>query len=204
MIPESIKIIENIGKGKSGISYLAQYDNREVVLKEMHDETVFYYDFKKSKIELELDAYDVLKNINIRIPAIVLVDKENNYILKEYVAGKTITEIIVGGKLDDDVFKTILDWEQLLKRNNINIDYYPSNFVYNGKDVFYIDYEMNPYSEDWNFRNWGIYYWVNGNGFKKYIETKDSTYINIEGTGIPVKTDEIVAARSRILEQYEK
>lgn len=42
---------------------------------------------------------------------------------------------------------------------NTNIDYFPTNFVVRGGEVYYIDFECNPYMEEWNFENWGIKYW---------------------------------------------
>ena len=41
----------------------------------------------------------------------------------------------------------------------LNIDYYPTNFVVKEDLLYYIDYECNPYSEKWNFENWGKQYW---------------------------------------------
>lgn len=43
--------------------------------------------------------------------------------------------------------------------SGLNIDYFPTNFVVQNGVIFYIDYECNPYSDDWNFENWGIKYW---------------------------------------------
>jgi hypothetical protein len=43
--------------------------------------------------------------------------------------------------------------------NNLNIDYFPTNFVVNNDQLYYVDYECNPYMEEWNFYNWGIKYW---------------------------------------------
>ena len=43
--------------------------------------------------------------------------------------------------------------------NNLNIDYYPSNFVINGDLLYYIDYECNEYMDEWSFSNCGIKYW---------------------------------------------
>ena len=42
---------------------------------------------------------------------------------------------------------------------SLNIDYYPTNFVVEEGLLFYIDYECNPYSDRWNFENWGSKYW---------------------------------------------
>ena len=41
----------------------------------------------------------------------------------------------------------------------INIDYFPTNFVVQDGEIYYIDYECNQYMEEWSFENWGIKYW---------------------------------------------
>ena len=53
---------------------------------------------------------------------------------------------------------------------NTNIDYFPTNFVVNNGEIFYIDYECNDYMEEWNFENWGIKYWSKTPDFLKYVE----------------------------------
>lgn len=42
---------------------------------------------------------------------------------------------------------------------NTNIDYYPTNFVVQAGKLYYIDFECNPYMDQWNFENWGSKYW---------------------------------------------
>ncbi|MBQ4091929.1 MAG: hypothetical protein IJC82_01270, partial [Firmicutes bacterium] len=37
--------------------------------------------------------------------------------------------------------------------------YFPTNFVVQNGEMFYIDFECNNYMEEWNFENWGIKYW---------------------------------------------
>ena len=48
---------------------------------------------------------------------------------------------------------------QRLQAAGLNIDYFPTNFVVCGGLLYYIDYECNPYMEEWNFENWGVKYW---------------------------------------------
>ena len=55
MKKENLRIIKRLGKGKSGVSYLADSPCGPVVLKEMHDEKISYYNFSKEKVSLELD-----------------------------------------------------------------------------------------------------------------------------------------------------
>ena len=85
---EELTIIQHIGKGKSGNSYLAQYKTENVVLKEMHDEQVLYYHFEKSKIEHEIISYDKLQKIDVKLPKLISYSLSGNYLIKEYIEGK--------------------------------------------------------------------------------------------------------------------
>jgi hypothetical protein len=49
---------------------------------------------------------------------------------------------------------------ELLKEKNLNIDFYPTNFVVQNDEIFYIDFECNEYCEEWNYANWGSKYWT--------------------------------------------
>ena len=49
---------------------------------------------------------------------------------------------------------------ELAKKANLNIDYYPTNFVVRDGLLYYIDYECNQYMSEWNFENWGMKYWT--------------------------------------------
>lgn len=186
LIPEKYKIIRLLGKGKSGNSYLVNCCGKEFILKEMHSEEVFYYNFTKSKIELELDAYPVLKEQKINIPALVEYDMENSLLLKEYIKGETVAQLLKDNRVNDEMILEMLGWELSLKKNGLNIDYFPTNFVIDGSKIYYIDYEYNLYSVEWDFSNWGIYYWLNPEGFGRFIETGDPGHINIDGTGKPL------------------
>ena len=42
---------------------------------------------------------------------------------------------------------------------NVNLDWYPSNFIDFNDTLYYIDYEISPYEDKWTFENWGINYW---------------------------------------------
>ena len=48
----------------------------------------------------------------------------------------------------------------ILYPSGLNIDYYPTNFIPENGLLYYIDYECNQYSDEWNFENWGIKYWI--------------------------------------------
>ncbi len=200
---ENIKIIKAIGKGKSGISYLCEVDSRDVILKQMHNEMIDYYHFQKSKIQLEIEAYQVLEKLPIKIPKLLYYNIENEYLIKEYIKGETIAECIAKGELSFNIFEKIYSWATELEKQNVNIDYFPNNFVFSEDELYYIDYEINEYTAEWNFLNWGIYYWLNYEGFSKFMQTNDAQHINIFNTGKPIKTDQLEERKHVLLKKLE-
>lgn len=87
------RIIRLLRKGKGGYSYLAQKDDCKYVLKQIHHEPCDYYQFG-DKIQAEIRDYERLKNIGIRIPKMIDVDIEEERILKEYIDGDTIFDMV--------------------------------------------------------------------------------------------------------------
>ena len=53
-----------------------------------------------------------------------------------------------------------------------NIDYFPTNFVVRENKLWYVDYECNPYMEQWDFQHWGIRYWSKTPEFLQYLQQK--------------------------------
>ncbi len=165
------EIIRLLGKGKGGYSYLASDGEKQYVLKQIHHEPCDYYQFG-NKIEAELNDYRRLKEIGIVIPVMYDVDIENERILKEYIEGDTIYDLVLADKMKEDYLKQIYAMCDLLYPAQTNIDYFPTNFVVQKEKIYYIDYECNNYMEEWNFQNWGIKYWSKTSEFLAYVNKK--------------------------------
>ncbi len=147
-----------LGKGKGGYSYLVENNGNEYVLKQIHHEPCEYYQFG-NKIQSEIDDYNKLKSIGIRMPRLIDADIENERILKEYIEGKTADELVKEGTDVSEYIEQVRCMCTLLYDKHINIDYFPTNFVVREHKVYYIDFECNDYMEKWDFENWGIKYW---------------------------------------------
>ena len=104
------------------------------------------------------------------MPKMIDVDIENERILKEYVEGLTIFDLIKDDMMDSKYINQVQEMCKLLYPSNTNIDYFPTNFVVNNEILFYIDYECNDYMEEWNFENWGIKYWSKTPEFLQYLK----------------------------------
>ena len=90
---KEFEIVKLLGKGKGGYSYLAERDGKGYVLKQIHHEPCSYYTFG-NKIQSEINDYDRLCKIGIKMPTMIDVDVDNERILKEYIEGDTIYDLV--------------------------------------------------------------------------------------------------------------
>ena len=166
---KAYKIIKLLGHGKGGYSYLADDGEKQVVLKQIHHEPCDYYQFG-NKIEAEENDYNRLKNAGIRIPLVICIDKEKERIVKEFIDGDTIFDMVKNGLSVDKYLPDIRETADKARKAGLNIDYFPTNFVVSGEVLYYVDYECNNYMEEWSFENWGIKYWSRTPEFEEYLE----------------------------------
>lgn len=169
---KTYEVIKLLGKGKGGYSYLASDGKHEVVVKQIHHEPCSYYRFG-DKLEVEIRDYKRLKEIGIMIPEMLDVDREKERIVKEYIARDTVFEMVRKGCLPDTCLEQANKMCRLLCREEINIDYFPTNFILQDGILYYVDYECNAYMEEWNFENWGIRYWSKTPEFIRYVEEQE-------------------------------
>ncbi|MCH5250203.1 MAG: hypothetical protein J1E98_09725 [Lachnospiraceae bacterium] len=162
-------VIKLLGHGKGGYSYLVSDENRTYVLKQIHHEPCDYYNFG-NKIEAEKADYEKLDKAGILIPQMLDIDEPNERLLKEYIEGDTVYDLILSDKMKPEYLEQVRQMSELAYKAGLNIDYFPTNFVVQDETLYYIDYECNSYMEEWNFENWGIKYWSKTPEFLRYVE----------------------------------
>ena len=164
----SYRLLRLLGHGKGGYSYLAEDEGKPVVLKQIHHEPCAYYRFG-DKIEAECRDYERLLSAGIRIPRRIAVDAEAERIVKEYIEGETIFELVKRGESAAKYLPQVREMAEQARIAGLNIDYFPTNFVVQNGLLYYIDYECNSYMEEWSFENWGIRYWSRTPEFEAYL-----------------------------------
>lgn len=165
---KSYKIVKLLGKGKGGYSYLAEDERNRYVLKQIHHEPCDYYQFG-NKIESEIRDYERLRSVGIRMPEMLAVDVEQERILKEYIDGDTIFDLVLRDEMQPAYVEQLREMCTRLYAAHLNIDYFPTNFVVQDGGIYYIDFECNGYMDEWNFENWGIRYWSKTPEFLQYV-----------------------------------
>lgn len=161
-------LIKLLGRGKGGYSYLVESQSKEYVLKQIHHEPCAYYTFG-NKIETERNDYQRLLNAGIRIPKMLDIDIENERILKEYIPGDTIYQLVKEDGVKPEYFHQVRHMAWQAQQAGLNIDYFPTNFVVKEDTLYYVDYECNLYDPQWNFENWGNDYWWKSPVFLDYV-----------------------------------
>ena len=164
-------VIKLLGHGKGGYSYLVEKDGEYFVLKQIHHEPCDYYTFG-NKIEAEQNDYQKLLAAKIRIPKMIDIDIENERIIKEYIEGPTVFELVEKDEACAKLFELVRIEAEKAKNAGLNIDYFPTNFILNGENLYYVDYECNPYDEKWDFEHWGIKYWSKTPEFMEYLKNR--------------------------------
>ena len=162
------RILRLLGCGKGGYSYLAEAEGQQAVVKQIHHEPCNYYTFS-NKIEAEQRDYERLRTACIRMPRMLAIDLEAERIVKEYIEGPTIFELIESGTSVEPFLAQVRDMAARAKAFGLNIDFFPTNFVVREELIWYIDYECNEYMDEWSFENWGIRYWSRTPEFEAYL-----------------------------------
>lgn len=165
---KELSVIRLLGKGKGGYSYLVSDGTKQSVLKQIHHEPCDYYQFG-NKIEAEINDHKRLKRIGIRMPELFDVDIENERVWKEYIDGDTIFDLVLRDQMKPHYIEQVRYMCRLLYAADTNIDYFPTNFVVQRGELYYIDYECNDYMDEWNFENWGVKYWSKTEEFMAYV-----------------------------------
>ena len=80
------------------------------------------------------------------MPEMLDVDTTNERIVKEYIEGNTVYELVLKDKLPNVCLQQIREMCRLLYKANTNIDYFPTNFILQNEILYYIDYECNDYT----------------------------------------------------------
>ena len=151
-------LIRLLGRGKGGYSWLAEAEGQRVVLKQIHHEPCAYYTFG-NKLEAERFDYSRLRQAGILIPELHAIDAETERIVKAYIEGPTVLELLRRDQPVDSYLPQVRELAARAKAAGLNIDYYPANFVVRDGVLWYVDYECNTYADQWSFDVWGIKYW---------------------------------------------
>lgn len=193
------EIIKPLKKTQSCYTYLAERDNKKYILRNIfHDEREYltledkFNDIGKSFEKFEKSGLNVAKLVDI--------DLFSQCIVTEYIDGDSALDLIINKSLDEKYIYQMLDLQPKIIKNEFNINYFPENFIIANDTIYYIDLECKEYDKSFNFKNYGIYFWIYNRRLKKYNKTKDIN--KVVNNCMPIKTG-LNFKRKRILNRYK-
>ena len=151
-------VLRLLGKGKGGYTWLAQRDGAQYALKRIHHEPCDYYQFG-DKLAAELGDYERLSALGVPLPRLLDVDRGRELLLKELIPGETVYQLVLRGGVEPWHLDRARELSRTLREAGLNIDWFPTNFIGREGTLYYVDYECNPYMDQWSFENWGVRYW---------------------------------------------
>ena len=125
---KAYRILRLLGHGKGGYSYLAEGDGQWVVVKQIHHEPCDYYAFG-NKIEAERRDFERLRATGIRIPQMMAIDMDAERVVKEYIEGPTVFDLVRDGASAEPYLAQVRDMADKAKAAGLNVDWFPTNFV---------------------------------------------------------------------------
>jgi tRNA A-37 threonylcarbamoyl transferase component Bud32 len=160
-------ISKEVYSNDRGKSYLYKNEKNKIIVRFLSEEGM----------NCELYAYERLKALGIKIPKLLDKNEKENYIVKEHVQGVSAVEYIEKGMLSEEILLKLFAMSEKLNSDNLNANYKPCNYIVDKMDVIYINYEVIPYNEKFDFRNTGIFYWIYN------YDKKDRNYLEfLEGS----------------------
>lgn len=198
---EIYSYVSKIGEGKSAVSSLYESKNKKRVTLKSYIQTEQNKIPLTNAVEFEIVSYERMKTSEINTPKLIGFNKDKLFLVKEYIDGPVMIDYVAEGKITDILFQKMFEIHYKLKKAGFHVDYYPANFILAEDCMYCIDYEAHFYNSEWDFINWGIYYWLNTKGIKEYLITKNPDLINKPGTFKPHDT-EFIDERNKLLHLF--
>lgn len=196
---EVYTFIRKLNEVNNGVFYLYSIGDNQVVIKELSNKTD---DEGQLEINKELYSYERLESLGIYIPKLIGYNYQENIVIKEYLEGKDLLGLIRDKKITKGTYMDLLKYGEQVNSDNLNIDYFPNNFILKEEKLYYVNYKVFPYTDELNLRNWGIYYWLNNDGIKEYMRSGDDSFINVKGEKNPIIEEELILRRNKLYEEY--
>ncbi len=197
----NLRLHRLLGKGRSGYSFHAVRERKEVVFKYMHEEIHGYSPFEDARTSLEERDYHRLREMGVRVPELLSSDPERGYLIREFIPGMTAAELVTKGLPSPDLLAQLFEFAHICREATYNIDYFPTNFVIRNGRLYYVDYEVHPYMTAWSLERRGLYYWANTAGMRAFLHHGSTRLLHApDGAGEPLRAPFEQIVRSWIQE----
>ena len=141
--------VERHGK----IFFLKKYDSKDE-----------FNEFVKNSHRFKITA--------ITTPKVYMFDKDQMISVVEFIDGVNMFDYLIKEDLnDEEIIKQLFQDEWLGRREKMRLDFYPHNFIWNGKKLYYVPFKFSNFESGYNFHMKDIRYWYPTKEFAVYARS---------------------------------
>ncbi len=130
-----------INYGGTTVSYRARCAGRWLVLELVDEEGWLDDRAVAEEVRRRVRAYAALVAGGVPVPRLLDHDVSRGYLVKEYLAGSNVGEILSQGRLGSGVVDQFGALTRLVRRHDLSIDWSPANFLVVNGGLHYTAYE---------------------------------------------------------------
>lgn len=193
--------VSEIGRGKSAVSHLFERRGRKLTLKKYTDTEQNQIPFEEA-LDFEILSYERLVESGVAVPKLIGYNRDSYIMVKEYIEGPVLIDFVAQDRVTEDHFQQMFAIQYKLQKRGYHVDFYPANFVLSNGRIYCIDYETHIYLEEWDFINWGIFYWLNCDGIRRFLKEGDPYLINRPDSRYKPYEEEFLERRDELVEKF--
>ena len=107
-----------------------------------------------------LYRYKKIYSYGIYTPVLKLKDKKQLILVFEKISGDNVAYLLSKGDIEDKIFEKLFTFYRYARANQIELNYLPENFVFDGKRLYYVSLDLFPQNKDLNLENYGLEFWI--------------------------------------------
>ena len=112
----------------------------------------------------------------INTPKIYLYDKNNYIVVMQYVEGDNMLDLLIQSDLKEELIAMVFEINYLAKIEKMAINFYPDQFKYDGKKMYYLPFTYHEFKGQDMFPQEGIKYWFYTKELVEYLKQKGLPY----------------------------
>lgn len=108
----------------------------------------------------------------IDTPKIYYFDKNNYFVVMQYIEGESILDMLIKGDLEEKFYEMIFKIEWYAHNEKMILDFHPDQFIYDGKKLYYVGFKYCAYVQKESFAMQDIKYWFYTKELVAYLKSK--------------------------------
>ena len=157
---KNYKVISSL----SDDSFIVENKNKKYLIRDLHGNLKEFYHI--------IDSYKRFLNTGIKHPKVKGKDKKRGLLLIEYIDGRNVMEMLIEKDLPEIIYEKIFFLAYMARVEHKALNFNPSLYVFDGKEIYYMNEELYEFNDETKFINKGIRLWFYTKEFVELLKEK--------------------------------